>query len=55
LTQEDGTETLVTNYQSALHNMPEERRPHLQRGGDQQSHNNKRVFTDEEMTFVAIY
>jgi hypothetical protein len=47
-------ETSAIDYQSALHNMPEERRPHLQRGGRLQPQN-KGVFTDEEIIFVAIY
>jgi hypothetical protein len=30
-------ETSLTNYQSTLHNIPEERRPHLRRGGSLKS------------------
>jgi len=32
-------ETLVTYYQSTLRNIPEERRPHLHRGGSMKSRN----------------
>jgi hypothetical protein len=49
------TETSATNYQSALHNMPEDRRLHLQRGGSFKSHNNKLALTGAEITFLAIY
>jgi len=31
-------ETSVTNYQSTLRNIPEERRSHLHRGGSRKSH-----------------
>jgi hypothetical protein len=32
-----GPETSITNYQSALRNIPEERKSHLQRGAGQES------------------
>jgi hypothetical protein len=39
----DCAETSVTNYQSTLRNIPEERRPHLHRGGSLKSRKGKVV------------